>query len=199
MRYLGKKLMNILALVTLCAICSSTMASENKIKPFFIGGIANGGDVLHNDSFSDLKAGGLFYIGGGVLYEPENSDFMYQASLGHKMSGANFILLNVDVSGKERTKILRVSPLDLVAFYKVKKFILGLGLAYFMDPEYERCSKNSGCSKIAFDNAVGTLAELRYRIQEDVFMGIRFTRVEYEASSRTVDASNVRLHFGLSF
>ena len=199
MRNLGKNLLNLAPLVMLCVICLSTTVSASEVRPFVLMGSASGGDVLHNGEFSDLDAGGLFYFGGGVLYEPENSDFMYQTSLGYKVGGANYIFFDVDTSGKERTKIMRVLPLDVVAFFKVKNLRLGLGLAYFIGPEYKRCSSKSGCSTLNFDDALGSLAEVRYQFQGGALIGLRHTWVDYESSSRTVDASNVRIHFGYAF
>lgn len=84
-------------------------------------------------------------------------------------------------------------------FYKMDKLLLGAGLAYYLNPKWEFCLDGSGCATADFDNALGFVLELRYQQSDSRFWGARYSDVEYEIGSASLDASNTRIHFGMLF
>ena len=68
---------------------------------------------------------------------------------------------------------------------------------YDMNPEWELCINS--CATEKFDDAVGVILEFDYTLSDTGFWGLRYTNVDYETGSATVDASNIRLHFGAKF
>lgn len=189
----GEKL-SFQAFVLFCGICASSVISAEEVRPFVIGGAAFGGDDLVETTSSDLSAGGLIYFGGGVLYEPDNSDLMYQFSIGYKFDSIEF-------SGPSGESSVNVMPLDAVAFYRVDdKMQVGAGLAYYLSPEWELCFDAIGCATETFDDALGFVLEFRGELANENFWGIRYSNVEYESDLFSpIDASNLRIHFGITF
>ena len=174
-----------------CTIGASNVSAD-EAKPFIIGGFAFGGKTLVNTSGEDLDAGGLLYFGAGVLFEPNNSNLMYQFSLGYKFDSVNF-------SGPSGDANVSVMPLDAVVFYKIDTMRLGAGLTYYLNPKYELCFDAGGCSTANFDDSLGLVMELRHQFTDIMFWGARYTNVEYDIGADSVDASNLRIHFGMVF
>lgn len=90
-------------------------------------------------------------------------------------------------------------PLDAVAFFKVDRMRFGLGLAYYLNPKYEECYDGGGCFTFNFDDALGVVFEMRHQATDILFWGARYTSVDYDIGSDSVDASNLRIHFGMMF
>ncbi|MBL1275709.1 MAG: hypothetical protein COB30_006455 [Ectothiorhodospiraceae bacterium] len=192
MFFLEKKVLNLPALMVFWILFAPAVVSASDVKAFLIGGVAFGGETLVETSESDLNAGGLLYVGGGVLVEPVNSELIYQLSMGYKFDTVEFEGPNGDAS-------IRVLPLDALVFYKRGKFRFGAGLAYYFNPKSELCFDGFECLTIDFDDAIGFVMELRMQTKNDVFWGARYTNVDYEAGSTSFDASSVRLHVGVTF
>lgn len=207
-RFLQHKIPNLTVLVFICSIIAPTIAAADAVKPFFIVGLASGGDTLIDTNNEDLDTGGLLYFGGGAIYEPINSNLMYQFSLGYKFDSINFTVRSGGITladfgfipgGTYGDASMSVLPLDAVAFFKVDALRLGLGLSYFMNPKYELCFDFSGCSTTHFDDAIGLVLELRHQWTDILFWSARYTNVDYKVGSSTLDASNLRLNFGMVF
>jgi len=160
--------------------------------PLSSGGLAFGGKTLVNTSGADLEAGGFVYLGAGVLFEPVNSDLMYQFSLGYKSDSVTF-------SGPNGDSTMSVMPVDAVVFYKINNLRLGAGLAYYLNPKYELCFDGGGCLVTNFDDSLGLVLELRHQFTDILFWGARYTDVTYDIGSDSVDASNLRIHVGMVF
>ena len=157
-----------------------------------MGGLSFGGDTLVDTTNENLDAGGLLYVGGGILIEPLNSNLMYQFSLGYKFD-------NVAFSGPSGDASIKVVPVDAVAFLKFNQLRLGLGLTYFMNPKYELCFDFGGCDTVHFDDAVGLVMEVRQQWSDIFFWSARYTNVDYKYYSDTIDASNLRINLGMIF
>lgn len=190
MRHLKQELFSLLIL--LCTIGTITSVSADEAKPFIIGGLAFGGETLVSTSGEDLDAGGFVYLGAGILFEPKNSDLMYQFSLGYKTD-------NVAFSGPSGDSTISVMPLDAVVFYKMENLRLGAGLAYYLNPKWELCIDAVGCSTASFDDSLGLVLELRHQFTDILFWGARYTNVSYDIGSASADANNLRIHFGMVF
>jgi len=192
MSLFGKNVLNLPVLMVFWILCVPTVVSASDVKPFFIGGFAFGGDTLVATSERNLTSGGLLYFGGGVLIEPENSQLMYQLSMGYKFD-------TIDFEGPAGDASVSVVPLDALVFYKQGKLRFGVGLAYYLNPKSELCFDGGGCSNFDYDDAMGAVMELRMQVKKDVFFGMRYTNVDYEIRSASIDASSVRLHGGVNF
>ena len=174
----------------------STITTAADTKPFVSIGLVTGGDDLLNTVGRDFKAGGLFYFGGGLLIEPEESILMYQISMGYKVDAIKFKILNSNTSGDS---IISVMPLDALVFIKANELRFGVGLTYYINPEWELCFDGSRCNTTSYDDAVGPTIELRYQANHKAFWGIRYSNVDYEIGSVSIDASNLGIYGGLSF
>lgn len=179
-------------LIFFCTLCVTSVASAETVRPFVIAGLAYGGDNLVSTSGQDLDAGNLFYIGGGAIFEPNNSPLVYQFSMGYKT-------YSIDFSGPSGDGSISVLPLDAVAFYKVDRMRFGLGLAYYLNPKYEICFDGSGCDTYNFDDALGVVFEMRHQATDNLFWGARYTNVDYDIGADSVDASSLRIHLGMVF
>ncbi|HEC17924.1 MAG TPA: hypothetical protein ENI97_01110 [Gammaproteobacteria bacterium] len=179
-------------LALFCLTGMPTLASADTAKPFIIGGFAFGGETLVSTTGEDLDAGGFIYAGAGVMFEPDHSELMYQISLGYKFD-------TVEFTGPNGDSTVSVIPVDAVAFYKIDNLRLGAGLAYFLNPKWELCVDGTGCGTANFDDALGLVLELRHQWTDILFWGARYTNVDYEIGSSTLDASNLRIHFGMVF
>ncbi len=190
MRFLKQKLFSLTIL--LCAICAQSAALADEAKPFIIGGFAFGGETLVSTSGEDLNAGGLLYFGAGALFEPDNSDLMYQFSLGYKFD-------TIEFSGPSGDSTISVIPLDAVVFYKLDNLRLGAGLAYYLNPKWEFCIDGFSCDTVNFDDSLGLVLELRHQWTDILFWGVRYTNASYDIGSSSADANNIRIHFGMVF
>jgi hypothetical protein len=195
-------------LALLSVIGFSPITSADEVRPFIIGGLAFGGENLISTTREDLDAGGLLYFGGGAIIEPVNSNLMFQVSMGYKVDSIDYatpsggaILPGLGfVPGRTNgDSTISVIPLDFMAFLKADNLRFGAGLAYYLDPEWEICANGSGCATLNFDNALGVAFELRHQWTDILFWGARYTSVDYEKGSISVDANNLRIHFGMMF
>ncbi len=170
----------------------STIASAADTKPFVSLGLVSGGDNLVTTTNEELKAGGLIYFGGGLLIEPEGSNLIYQVSIGYKFDSIEF-------KGPRGDSKISVMPLDALVFIKSDELRFGAGLTYYMNPEWELCIDGFGCNTASFDDAIGPTVELRYQANHKTFWGLRYSNVDYEIGSVSIDASNLGIYGGLSF
>lgn len=185
-------LSRVFALIALVfgAMFSSVVSAE--LKPLLLGGIYFGGDDLVETTAEDLKAGGLLYVGAGVLVEPEGSNVVFQATIGYKWDSVEFDFPSGDSE-------ISSNPFEVTAYYRDNNFRLGGGIAYHMNPEWEFCLNSSGCSTVKFDDATGFIVEGVYDSKFNFFVGVRYTTIDYEVSGVSVDASNLGMNFGITF
>jgi hypothetical protein len=162
------------------------------VKPFIIGGLAFGGENLISTTTEDMDAGGFLYFGGGAIIEPANSNLMFQVSLGYKFD-------HIEFSGPRGDSTISTLPVDAMLFLKADALRFGAGLTYYLDPEWEYCEDGVGCATLNFDDALGVAFELRHQMTDILFWGARYTSVDYERGSVSLDANNLRIQFGMIF
>jgi hypothetical protein len=160
------------------------------IKPMLLVGISAGGDDLVTTSDGDMEAGGLLYFGAGLSWEPRNNPLLYRTTLGIKYNFVEF-----DTPRGESTLVSL--PVDFVGLYRLGRSMLGVGLVYDINPEWELCI--ASCATVKFDDAAGYVFEFDYDLSDTGFWGLRYTAIDYEINGTEVDASNIRLHFGARF
>jgi len=175
----------ILAVIALLLGSYFSNASAD-VRPMIIGGLFFGGDTLVETTGGDLDAGGLLYIGAGIMIEPEGSNMAFQATLGYKWDTIDF-----DIPSGDST--ISSNPLEFIAFFKSDDFRLGAGIAYHMNPEWEFCIDGSGCLVADFDNATGFIIEADFQSVKTFSFGVRFTSIDYKTDGLTVNANSIGL------
>lgn len=180
----------IFAAGALAAVLSVNHAVAGDVKPTLLAGISAGGEDLVTTSDGDMEAGGLLYFGAGVTWEPANNPLLYRTTLGVKYNFVEF-----DAPSGESSLVSW--PVDVVGLYRIGRAMLGVGLVYDINPEWELCI--GSCATVKFDNAVGYVFEFDYELSDTGFWGLRYTAIDYEVSGTELDANNLRLHFGAKF
>ena len=161
-----------------------------------MGGAYKGGDQLISADPYDLDAGNGIFIGGGVLVIPENSALSYQVVFGLK-----FYAVEYDgYPGSDGTATLDSFPVELTMYYTMNRFRLGGGITYHLNPEYEKCPDVGSCSSVQFDDALGYIAEFVIDTSNgNMFLGLRYTAIDYEIGNTTLSADNLGLNVGFKF
>ena len=180
----------ITGVMLLMGVFVSSVSAE--VRPMVMGGIYAGGDDLVETTTEDLQAGGFLYIGAGILIEPENSNMVFQATLGYKWDTIEF-----DIPSGDST--ISSNPLEITAYIRADNVRLGGGIAYHMSPEWEFCLDGSGCAKADFDDALGFILEGVWDASRNVAVGLRFTSIDYETNGLTIDANNIGVNVGFIF
>lgn len=178
--------------VLLVLLGSYIPSASAEVRPMVITGLFFGGDTLVSTTAGDLDAGGLLYIGGGILIEPENTNMAFQTTLGYKWDTIDF-----DVPSGDST--ISSNPLEFIAYFKSDNVRLGAGIAYHMNPEWEFCVEGSGCAVANFDNATGFIIDGVFQSVSTFSFGVRFTSIDYKTPGLTVNANSIGLTAGFYF
>lgn len=91
-------------------------------------------------------------------------------------------------------------PLDALLFYNFPKARIGAGVTYHLNPELDGSGVASPLN-VEFDNALGFLAQIDWRIAEKVAVGARYTVLDYDATNGggTVESNGLGLIFTAMF
>ena len=150
------------------------------------------GKTWHGNESEDLDAGGFLYFGGGAIVDPKHSSLAFQLSLGYKFD-------SIELSGASGHTSFSVLPMDAMLFLKADALRISAGLTYYLDPKWEVCQYGNACLVRNFDNALGVAFELRHQWTDILFWGARYSSVEYKDEFISLDANNLRIHFGMVF
>ncbi len=101
-----------------------------------------------------------------------------QATIGYKIDS---------VSGDNADVHFERFPLNVMVFSNNGPWRYGGGLTYHLDPSFET-SGDLAQPDIAFDDAVGFVAEVDYFLTENFFIGGRVTIIDYDFVNSTVSA-----------
>jgi hypothetical protein len=152
-------------------------------------GIHTGGDEItlvdgSNNVIESTKAGKLysFALGGTIDY---TETIEAQFSFGIKS--------DADYTSDDEASWVRY-PLNAMLFYHGGNFRLGLGATAHFAPKF----KVSGTTKNASDSykdAIGALFEIDYRLNEQFYLGLRYTDIDYvrENDGQSFNGSSVGL------
>ena len=175
-------------------LCLSSVSEARNIKGVFNLGIDFGGDDLATVYYvggdtSDVKAGELLSFSGGLMYSAQKVDTML--TIGYKFDSAT--ASNGDI------KYSRY-PVDLLALYKIKKFRLGGGLTYHINPTLKGDGYAANIN-VALDDALGFLIQTDFIIIPSLTVGLRYTIIDYDVSNSndSVDGNSFGLIFGAIF
>ncbi len=185
----------------LAALCSSVLsfgavnAEARDIKWVAQMGADFGGDKIVDVSYSDgsdqtINAGGMLQFGAGILIDTLAGSSVHQTQL-----TINWKFDTTNASNGE--VIWDRYPLELMQFYNTELFRIGAGASYHLNPSVTTSGFASG-NDLDFDNALGLVVELDYKLSEKGFIGVRFTNIEYQVSnsSATIDGDSVGVVLG---
>ena len=140
-------------------------------------GIHAGGDELVNVTFvggmeQSMKAGGLISLSVGLISEIDET-LELRTTLGYKFDSITMENGDLDFSRY---------PITAMLFNKGEKFSMGIGTTYHLNPKF-KSSGFAGNFTVDFDNAIGFIAEVDYKLNERAYVGIQLTTIDYEVNT----------------
>ncbi|HXF44532.1 MAG TPA: hypothetical protein VNK91_00260 [Burkholderiaceae bacterium] len=165
--------------VVLAGAAQAQMPPARELRFALQGGISAGGDELATAVFADgstqsIRAGGLFQFSGGVLWQPQSTPVALQATFGYHADSVS-----------ARNGELRFSryPFEFLAFYTgVPQWRFGGGVRYVTDPRLKVDVPGENAD-IRFDDTVGIVGEIGYRLGYYAWVNLRVTAENYEVKS----------------
>ncbi len=173
-----------LALVIAAAVPATSNAVD--IRPVFRAGAEFGGDNIvkaattgGSSSSRSIDANQGLSVGGGASILMDSKDIEGEVTLSYKFSSISAQNGDIDWS---------VLPLDALVFYRFPKFRLGGGLTYHLGPKLKGTGVASDLHA-TYKDALGLVLQADYRFAQKLALGLRYTSVNYKASS--VQASSI--------
>lgn len=162
------------ALFSLLLILSFSVKAEAGFDMMYSAGLTSGGDTLikatSSSGSTSLKAGGLIYLSIGSVYKFEDPRFQIQGSFGY-----HFDTLHADNGTADFERVF----FEIIPFYAFDdKIRLGVGIVNVFAPSY-----SDPFDKVEFDDAIGTVVEIDWRLSKNGWWGIRAVNLDYDATS----------------
>lgn len=184
-------------LITLSMLSLLHTAPLQAAQLFIQGGLHFGGDTLATATFvgggsESVEAGGLISGSAGLITRMGEA-MELRTSLGIKMDGV--FAENGDVS------FFRW-PVEMMAFYAGETLRFGAGLSYHLSPELEVDDPSLPPATVEFDDALGFVAQLEYRLGERAHIGLKATMIDYEISGSSgpdTDGNSLGIIIGTRF
>jgi len=87
-------------------------------------------------------------------------------------------------------------PIDVMYFYRFKRWNFGGGLSYHINPELSGDGNN-----INYENALGYVVEFDFRFMKSFYVGGKYTAIDYkhENNSTTIDGNSIGVVMGFVF
>ena len=177
------------------SLCQAAPLQANKL--FIQGGLHFGGDTLATANFvgggsDSIEAGGL--ISGSIgLITAMGESMELRSSIGIKMDGI--------FAENGELAFIRL-PLEVMAFSTGETVRFGAGLSYHLGPELEIDEPGLASATVDFDDAMGFVAQLEYRLGERGHIGLKATVIDYEVSGTgggEVDGNSLGIIIGARF
>lgn len=169
-----------LMLLAAGAVQAQAMPQEPRNFYFTLfGGLTGGGDKLAEVRFSDgsrqsVNGGGLVHFGAGLTWQPQDTPFMLQSTIGYHVD-------NVTASNGDVT-FSRV-PIEVLGFYTgVPRWRFGGGARFVSSIELSS-DVNGFSDSIKFKDTTGAVFEAGYQLAPKVWLNGRYTAEKYEAAS----------------
>jgi len=168
----------------MCAVLLAQSAAAQMFapdRPFKLAlqvGVTEGGDNLatvyySNGGSQDIRAGGLLHFAAGVLWQPEDMPFSWQATYGYHV--------NESYASNSTTRFSRF-PLEVLAFYNgIGRWRFGGGVRFVDSAEFT--SDVGSVSSVKFDNTTGAVAEVGYNFGRALWLSGRFVSEKYRPKS----------------
>lgn len=190
------------ALVLTAGTLGAGAANAVDVDAVVKGGFDFGGDTIVTAPFTNgdtetIKANEGFFIGAGAAISNNARTVSAEITMSWKYTG--IAAENGDI---EFTRF----PVDALLFYNFSKVRIGAGLTYHLNPEVEGSDAGTafvggGTGSVAYDDSMGTLLQVDWRIAERLALGLRYTSLEYDVPNggASVDASGLGGVFTLMF
>jgi hypothetical protein len=154
----------------------------------FIGniGLTGGGSTLYtvqdsNGSTQTIRAGTLFELGGGILWNIPDRPLSLQMT-------ANW---HGDSAGTNSSASFSRYPLEALAyFHPDDTYRFGMGVRYVLAP-VSNAKISGGDETIHFKNALGVVLEAGYRFDKDDWVNLRVVREQYQPDSCLCGGKNL--------
>jgi hypothetical protein len=167
-------LKSLIALALVVAGTTPIASHAIEVKPVLRAGLEFGGDTLTKVSNGDsIDANEGLTIGGGASILTDSKDIEGEVTLSYKFSSITASNGDIDWS---------VLPLDALVFYRLPKFRLGGGLTYHLSPKLKGGGV-AGTLNAKYKDALGFVLQADYRFTDRFALGLRYTNVNYKASS----------------
>lgn len=147
-------------------------------------GLEGGGD----DELASTTADDSIAPGGGIKFaigiqNPINDD----ASAAIRLS-VGYLFDSIDANDGEAD----IDTLTFDALYIINSGVhsFGIGGTMHMSPEYSERTDSSGSFNIEFDDAVGVVLQYGYHLDIGMEIVARFTQMDYEVGSASIDAGS---------
>jgi hypothetical protein len=147
------------------------------------GGMTYGGDTLVKVMFSDgetryVKAGSFWQVGYGVLWQSDYNPVAIQVTLNY-----HFDLER----GSDGSALFFRYPIEALFYYTGKEgYRIGGGLRYVNAP-MRTINEKGTMKRISFDDAVGFVGEIGYKLSPNWWVNARGVYEKYTAKDYTVN------------
>lgn len=183
------------ALVLGAGILGGGVAQAADVDGVLKAGFDFGGDtivraLMDNGDTETIKANEGFFVGAGFAAFNTGRTVSTEVTISWKFTG-----ITAENGDIEFTRF----PVDALVFYNFPKARLGAGATYHLNPEIEGSEAGvqfvgNGTGREEYDDALGFLVQVDWRIAEKVAIGLRYTSLEYElpnSGAAAVDASGL--------
>lgn len=149
------------------------------IHPFLAFGLTYGGDTVvtakyQDGSSTDVKAGGLVQLGGGLVWQSATLPLAISGSLHYHVD---------DAAAKNGTAKFSRVPFELLAYYTgVERWRLGGGVRWVKSAE-AILEVDGKKEKLQFDNAKGLVLEAGYAFTPQARLNVRYVKESYCANN----------------
>jgi hypothetical protein len=193
----------------LCALAGAAAAQtpQQNFRFGLMAGITGGGDTLATVDFTNgdsenLKAGGLFNIAAGVVWQPAQIPFG-----GHLMAGYHVD----DITADNGTLRFSRYPIEVMGFWNgAPPLRLGVGARFVTSPKVVIDIDGSTNTTVSYKDTIGTVLEVGYQPTPRFWVSLRGTFEEYEAKTQNllgativptgkVSGNSIGLYVGASF
>ena len=184
--------------VALVACTPFVYAEQGDVKFAFEVGAHGGGDTLKKVEYTDgstqeIKAGNGLSVAVGLAYYLSD-DLIMLTTVGFKEDSTH--ASNGEVTFSRNT-------LDILLDKKINDLIwLGGGVTYHSGVEYtESIPSLNHYTTSSFDNALGLIGDVKFDIGDagGLYLGARFTFIDYTYKSKTYSGNSVGFIFGGAF
>ncbi|WP_269618598.1 outer membrane beta-barrel protein [Zhongshania sp. BJYM1] len=171
-----------------------TLAEESfSVHPVLTAGYTSGGDTLVQVEFDDgdrekLKAGGAFLFGFGAEFVSSDKQLAVRLT-------ANYHFDSIDAENGE-TSFERY-PIELMFFDQGERNRFGAGFTVHLSPTAQLKVDGQRRESINFDTALGLVFEYNYLIGNAMWLGVRYTFIDYETQNNINSVSVDGNHVGL--
>lgn len=181
------------------ALAAATLMSAGAAQAADVDGVLKAGFDFGGDTIAsapidgeivDVNANEGIFVGAGLAIFNTARTLSTEITLSWKFTG--IFAENGDI---EFTRF----PVDALVFYNFAKARIGAGATYHLNPEVEASDAGvpyvgNGTGREKYDDALGFLVQVDWRIAEKVALGLRYTSLEYELANSgapAVDASGI--------